>query len=188
MFKKLFKNKKFLVLFLFIVSSVIIVFKFINSQEGEFYALEDKIYNAYNKGQYKKAKKLTNEYLNLAEKFKDNWNYGNAIHHGYQVLGLLSLQENNLQEAKYYLLRSAKTPGSPQLNSFGPSFMLAKRLLMKGEKESVLEYLDLIANFWVKQNLNEAYGLAMDNKKMLEKWKKEVEKDLIPNDPKWVER
>jgi hypothetical protein len=34
------------------------------------------------------------------------------------------------------------------MNSFGPNMILAKELLEKGEKETVIEYFDLCAKFW----------------------------------------
>ncbi len=45
-------------------------------------------------------------------------------------------------------LASAETPGSPQLNSFGPSMRLAKELLAVGEKDAVIEFLDRCRSFW----------------------------------------
>ena len=44
--------------------------------------------------------------------------------------------------------RAGKTPGSPQLNSFGPNMMLAEALLEAGRKETVIEYLKLCGKFW----------------------------------------
>ncbi|MBV8841883.1 MAG: hypothetical protein JO307_03640 [Bryobacterales bacterium] len=41
-----------------------------------------------------------------------------------------------------------KTPGSPQLNSFGPNVTLAKQLLERGEKSVVLEYFAECRSFW----------------------------------------
>ena len=43
---------------------------------------------------------------------------------------------------------AGRTPGSPQLNSFGPNMLLAKELLEKGEREKVLVYFALCAKFW----------------------------------------
>ncbi|MGB9283993.1 MAG: hypothetical protein WCB59_08250, partial [Candidatus Sulfotelmatobacter sp.] len=34
------------------------------------------------------------------------------------------------------------------LDTFGPNMMLAKELLEKGERKSVLEYFDLCGKFW----------------------------------------
>ena len=65
-----------------------------------------------------------------------------------------------MKNAEKYLLDAGKTPGSPQLNSFGPNMELARELLEKGEKETVLKYLDLCSKFWVlgKSRLQEWSG------------------------------
>jgi len=77
-----------------------------------------------------------------------SWNYGNNIHHGNIILGRIALTLDDLEEAKKRLIEAGKTPGSPQLNSFGPNMTLAKELLQKGEKDVVLKYLELCSNFW----------------------------------------
>ncbi|MGZ8846697.1 MAG: hypothetical protein ACXW3C_09565 [Pyrinomonadaceae bacterium] len=51
-------------------------------------------------------------------------------------------------EAKKQLIEAGETPGSPQLDSFGPSMTLAKELLEKGERDVVIQYFQLCANFW----------------------------------------
>jgi hypothetical protein len=76
------------------------------------------------------------------------WYYGNVVHEANQILGLAALQEGNIEEAKRYLLAAGRTLGSPQLDSFGPHMELAQKLLARGEKEVVVEYLDLVAKFW----------------------------------------
>ena len=43
---------------------------------------------------------------------------------------------------------SGDTPGSPQLNSFGPSMRLARELLRSGESEAVLAYFAQCRRFW----------------------------------------
>ena len=55
------------------------------------------------------------------------------------VLGLLALNQGNVKPASQYL-DAGSTPGSPQLNSFGPDMSLAQALLEKGERDTVLEY------------------------------------------------
>lgn len=79
---------------------------------------------------------------------KTNWNYGNAVYNGNVILGHIALAEGNIPEAKKFLLAAARTPGSPQLGSFGPNMSLAEQLLMKGEKQVVLEYIELCGKFW----------------------------------------
>ena len=43
---------------------------------------------------------------------------------------------------------SASTPGSPQLNSFGPGMALAQALLDRGERAVVLSFLERTRAFW----------------------------------------
>ena len=46
-------------------------------------------------------------------------------------------------------LRAAgHTPGSPQLDSFGPDIRLAWDLLQRGQDQAVLDYLHDVARFW----------------------------------------
>ncbi len=77
-----------------------------------------------------------------------SWQYGNIIHEANQILGLAALQEGRVREAGRFLLAAGKTPGSPQLDSFGPNMVLAQALLARGERRVVLEYLELVARFW----------------------------------------
>ncbi len=95
-----------------------------------------------------KAEAYANEVLRLAPQYARSWNYGNAIHDGNSVLGRVRLRQGKIAEAKNYLLMAGKTPGSPQLNSFGPNMSLAKELLEKGERDVVLQYFELCSEFW----------------------------------------
>ena len=111
------------------------------------------------------AKKIAMEML------KDDapgWNRGNQIHHGNLTLGHIALLEGNLDEAKSRLLLAGKTPGSPQLNSFGPNMALAKELLERGESEVVLEYFELCKKFWDSP------------RRGLEQWTEDVKANRIP--------
>lgn len=97
------------------------------------------------------------------------WNYGNNIHHGNIILGRIALTLDDLDEAKKRLINAGKTPGSLQLNSFGPNMTLAKELLQKGEKDVVLEYLELCSKFW------------KSGKDRLHKWSVVVKDGKIPD-------
>jgi hypothetical protein len=79
---------------------------------------------------------------------KKGWNYGNAIHDGHTVLGLVALRRDDITTARQELLEAGKTPGGPQLDSFGPNMTLASELLKKGESSVVLEYLESCRTFW----------------------------------------
>ena len=49
---------------------------------------------------------------------------------------------------RYYLVAAGGTPGSPQLDTFGPNMSLASELLDRGETAAVIEYFKLCSNFW----------------------------------------
>jgi len=116
--------------------------------EERFYGLADLATSALQAGQIEKAQQYASELLASAEKYKSNWNYGNAVHKGNIVLGLVELRRENVADAKEHLLVAGLTPGSPQLDSFGPNMTLAKELLEKGEREVVLAYLQDCEKFW----------------------------------------
>ncbi len=124
---------------------------------------------AFAAGEMEKAKTYATKMLEPSDDGKRDWNYGNKIYDGNQLLGRIALKIGNLDEAKKRLLESAKTPGSPQLGSFGPNMLLAKEMIEAGEKEVVAEYFDLCGEFW---------EMGADK---LEDWKKIVEAGQQPN-------
>lgn len=71
-----------------------------------------------------------------------------ATHNAHTILGRIALQKGNVEEAKTHLLESAKVDGSPVLGSFGPTMDLARELLEKGERKTVLAYLKACGKFW----------------------------------------
>ena len=112
-----------------------------------FYRMTSAAQAAFNSGDHEKAKALSASLLVEAERWKDNWNYGNAIHVANLVLGRVALAKGEMDEAQKFLLAAGKTPGSPQLNSFGPDMIFANEMLKKGESQTVLQYFDLCAKF-----------------------------------------
>lgn len=113
-----------------------------------FYEIETEIEAAYESGDYAEARELIEDYLNIAKKYKCNWNYGNAIHNGNRYLGLISLEHGDIEGATEYLVKAGKSSGSPQLNAFGPKLDLANILLQNGNNSDVITYLKDIKIFW----------------------------------------
>jgi hypothetical protein len=113
-----------------------------------FYALGEAATQSFAVGKIDDARKHAQELLALAKKFPTDWNYGNAIHDGNLVLGRIALKEGKTAAAKQYLLAAGRSPGSPQMDSFGPNMSLARDLLEKGERETVLQYFELCRKFW----------------------------------------
>ena len=108
---------------------------------------DDVAFAAMGAGDFVRAKQLAKEML-INNVDTMSFNYGNIIHNANTLLGRVALRENDLKQAKKYLVKSIEVPTTPQLSSFGPSYILAKELLERGEKEIVIEYLDLVANLW----------------------------------------
>ena len=63
---------------------------------------------------------------------------------------MLAVHSGDLNEAEKQLMAAGDTPGSPQLNSFGPNTSLAKALLERGRTKAVLEFLQKCSKFWRK--------------------------------------
>jgi tetratricopeptide (TPR) repeat protein len=138
--------------------------------EAEFFSsLPGATLAAMHLERYAQAEELANENLRLAPSYKDNWNYGNAIHAAHTVLGLVALQNGNVQLAIGELKKSGETPGSPQLDTFGPSMQLAKALLQRGETATVLGYLQQCRTFWVMGTV------------WLDIWEDKINSGHIPN-------
>jgi len=119
-----------------------------SSERDRYYALGDAARVSFKRGQHVKAYLMAMELLNLAKRFPDGWNYGNAIHDAHIVLGWIALKEGDVDLAKRHLLDAGRTPGSPQLDSFGPNMSLARGLIERGERDAVLAYFKLCRVFW----------------------------------------
>lgn len=140
-----------------------------SSPAERYYALNDAAKESFVLGKVEDARKYADELLTLSTSHTRDWNYGNAIHDGHMVLGRIALQENKVEEARQHLLKAGGTPGSPQLNSFGPNVSLAKDLLDKGEREAVLKYFELCRAFWRM------------GQKQLDEWTEQVKDGKVPN-------
>jgi hypothetical protein len=105
----------------------------------------------------------------VALQYPEDWNYGNAIYYGNFVLGRIAAREDNLVLAGQYLLAAGATPGSPQLDSFGPNVTLAKELIENGQSDVVLQYFAICKHLW-----------KMDHGK-LDEWGATVRKGGIPD-------
>lgn len=103
---------------------------------------------AFSVDNYTAAKSYAIELLEAAQLYVDDWNYGNAIHDGNMVLGLIAVNDGDISLGADDLLKAGNTPGSPQIDSFGPNMALAKVLLENGESKTVLEYFKLCKKFW----------------------------------------
>jgi len=139
------------------------------SKIERFYALGDAAKASFDFGNKDQARWLAEELQNMVGDYPTDWNYGNAVHDVNIVFGRIAVSEGRIEDAKAHLLGAGKSPGSPQMNSFGPNMSLAKDLLEIGEKEVILKYFKLCAKFWKKKFSK------------LDQWTREVQSGQIPN-------
>lgn len=125
----------------------------------------------YRNGDRAAAKASAEALLTDAENYRDDWNYGNAVHAANIVLGLVALGEGDQKEAGKRLLSAGRVTGSPQLRTFGPNMMLAKRLIEAKESAVVLEYLELCEKFWDKSS----------NSAQLKEWAAAIKASQMPD-------
>lgn len=118
-----------------------------NPQE-RFYMLDEATKYAIEAGENAKAEQYATELLASAEKNQNDWNYGNALNIGNVILGRVALQRGDMAGAREHLLAAGNVAGSPQLDSFGPDMSLAKELFAKGDRDTVLAYLQSCGKFW----------------------------------------
>jgi RNA polymerase sigma factor (sigma-70 family) len=139
------------------------------TEEKRFYALDAAAKDSFAAGKIDEARKYAAELMALAPKYTNDWNYGNAIQDANVVFGRIAVREGNLAAAKKFLLAAGRSPGSPQMNSFGPNMSLANDLLEKGERDAVLEYFTLCRSFWKKHT------------DKLDQWTRDVRNERIPD-------
>jgi hypothetical protein len=131
------------------------------------------------------------EQLLVATEKKKDWNQGNVIFSVNQALGRIALKEGRILDARRHLRAAGKTPGSPQLDSFGPEFVLARELLERGateDRETVLAFLKDVERFWADPGLQQddaSRALAAEHLKQLQGWQDEIRDGNIPRDGKW---
>ncbi|HEY2345862.1 MAG TPA: hypothetical protein VGH80_08255 [Xanthomonadaceae bacterium] len=138
------------------------------SETSRMYRLDALAMTAFEAGDVDKASGYASDLLAAARKLPKDWDYGNAIHHGNIVLGRIALKRGDVKLAEDYLLKAGGTPGSPQLDSFGPNMSLARDLLAAGDKEVVLQYFRLCGKFWA------------DGGATLDAWARQVKAGQMP--------
>ena len=112
-------------------------------------------------GRIEDARTTALDILSEADRVRGTLQYGNAIHRGHILLGQVGLAAGDVAGAREHLLAAAATPGSPQLSSFGPDFTLARALLDRGERDTVLSYLEDCKRFWPLGGLLDQWKAAI---------------------------
>jgi len=136
-------------------------------------------------GMLQDAQSYAQELLASARRPAD-WNYGNAIFFGNMVLGQVAFRQGDLNSARSRLLASGATPGSPQLNSFGPNMSLALDLLegspqpseqrRNAHREASLDSRQVVLDFFMQ-----CQKFWKSGQGKLQKWTADVNAGRIPD-------
>ncbi len=116
-----------------------------------------------------KARSFAEEALQLAKEQPPFVHTGQAVFYCNLVLGRLALLDGDIPKAEQYLLLSGQTEGGGALDTFGPNMSLARELLKRSRKETVLKYLGECKVFW-----------TYDEGSKLAKWSAEIQRDGMP--------
>ena len=74
--------------------------------------------------------------------------HGNAIYTGNLILAQAALDNGDVANARRHLLEAATTTAVRNIEETGPDTSVARALLQRGERDTVLEYLHRCHNFW----------------------------------------
>jgi hypothetical protein len=140
-----------------------------DTPEKRFYALGAAAKQSFAAGKIEDAQKHAQELMTLLPSFRENREYGGAMSDANLVLGRIAARNGNMEDAKRYLITSAQSPVTPQLENYGPNMGLAKDLLAKGERQVVLDYFELCRQFWANGRVQ------------LDQWSQQIKDGKTPN-------
>ena len=117
--------------------------------ERQLFALgTDAVRTAIELNSFEQANLIIERILSFSEKFTDDPTYGSTMHQVYTLKGQMYFQTGDVVSASRFLMKSIDVPPSPTLVSFGPSMPLARDLLIAGETEVVIKYLERSKPLW----------------------------------------
>lgn len=138
-----------------------------------FYSLSERLRRATKSKDCPKMQSIAGELLAIAPYYSSNWNFGNAIFDGNMALASCDVKDKKIDNAITHLTEAAKTPGSPQLSTFGPPYhdmSVVGDLLREGRKKEVLTFLSSLKRFWDSEFSQDYFDF----------WEKEIEQGRIP--------
>lgn len=142
--------------------------------ENQFYGLGEILEKAHKLKNWDKVVQYANIYLQEAEKYKKDWNYGNAIFYSNMALSEMAYTKGDKAVARNHLIKASETPGSPQLNSFGPFNDFLNEYLLQlakdGEKDSLIQFAQNCKSFVKKKSDKKLNEKEEQNNKQVTQW------------------
>ncbi len=122
-----------------------------------FYFLNELLNHALKEKNWDKAEVYANDFLSTAQKFKSDWNHGNAIFYGNLALAGVAIKHEDKKAATRLIKRASLSPGSPQLGSFGPFnnqlyTSILTEIYNSGERRALIEFAKNCKHFITKND------------------------------------
>ncbi len=115
---------------------------------------------AFSAGDLSKAQQYARAVLAIADRNKMNSFYGDAIFEADTILGRVALRNGDIATAKDLLLASVGVGSYSWLGTIGPEMGLAQELLIRGERDTVIQFLTVCKTFWKSDNGNADLWIA----------------------------
>lgn len=122
-------------------------------------------------GDWEEIDRKTRILINKANEDRADGTYGMIMHIATTYLGLSALEKGEIELAKSHLIDSLLVPTNPYIRSAGPTMLLAKKLYLLGETDTVVKYITLCELNWTFP-LRYYYTW---------KWKRAIRKGKTPN-------
>jgi hypothetical protein len=134
--------------------------------------LSERAADAFDTGNLRSAEAYSIEMLLRVPLTPKSSNKGELIRHAHALLGRIALRTGDTTGAKRQLLVAGKTEGSSPLITVTPMWGLAADLLDVGERDTVIEYLELSKAEWPHAA------------SMIDEWQREI-RDGAPSTMPW---
>jgi tetratricopeptide (TPR) repeat protein len=115
-----------------------------------FSALTSLVLTLQEAGNDAEAATTATELLAEAPQWTDDWNYGNAIFRAHMTLSRVAFHRKDMDAAARSLIAASQTPGSPQLDAFGPDrddLKFALLIARAGRIDAAAQFMRGIARF-----------------------------------------
>jgi hypothetical protein len=132
-----------------------------------YFAIADQLFESLKAGDVAQASVLAMQLQTVIDGMSPPMHrsmMGQEIYEINDALGRAAFLRKEYQAAGDYLLKAADTPGSPVLGSFGPDMWLAQSLLIAGEKDVVLTFLERCKAFWKNPKLDQWIAALQEGK------------------------
>ncbi len=126
-----------------------------------------------------RAKELATELVLEFGQYESGWKFDDSTHLGNVILGRVALRRGETAVAKRHLLVALRAPLRQQYASLSHiDLELARELFAKGEKDIVLEYLQMCENLSNFKAYPESYAVEL---KSLKAWQGQIKQGLRPS-------